>query len=339
MAASCEVSRPAFCLATGADLDLYARPEIAERYARNEDSRPRNHDWIAYTRAVRRWDEDAWLELARRVPTPLYRTFRKAVFSRFARMLGSGLARAVGINYFPAGTVPVGDEILRRCAPETPRVFLPMSEASAIVPQPPPDNSVLRLFNATRFDWQPPFPPMVGEWENKRNDVLVRGIALFYRKTGQPIDVRFVEKGHSVQVTRELLETLGIAHLVTWRTEMTQQDVFREYAAADVVSEQFGRHAVGMAGYDAMASERPVICNWRPAVFAPHFGETVPVAQAETPAEVANQLERLHRPAWRRELGVQGRLFVERHLDPARAARTVLNLFERRLARRTVEAA
>lgn len=327
MAAASELDVPSLCLATGSDLDLYARPEVAEWFACNQETRRRPRDWARRAWAMRTLERDSLVELAARVPMPLYRTIRKAIFRRFARCQGLGLRHAAAISYFPPGTVPEGDAAIRRWArPTTPWVFLCMTDFDAIAPTPLPDTPVLRLFNATRFDWAPPFPPMVGAWENKRNDVLVRGIALFHHRTGRPLDVRFVEKGHSVGATRGLVRDLGIDHLVTWRSEMTQREVFDEYARADVVSEQFGRHAVGMAGYDALAAGRPVICNWRPEIFEPFFGEAAPVAQAATPEEVAAQIERLHDPALRRELGERGRQFVERHLSPARAASTVVGL-------------
>lgn len=334
IAAAAEVGVPALCLATGSDLDLYAQPRAAETYARNEETRPRPRDWVRRAMMQRGSNREELLELVSRAPVPLYRAFRKWVFRRFACRQGAGLSRAAAVSYFPPGAIPEGDAIIERWVPaDTPRMLLYVTDCHAITPAPPPANPVLRLFNATRFDWAPPFPPMVGPWENKRNDVLIRGIAQYHRTTGRPIDVRFVAKGHSVQPTRALVRDLGIEHLVTWRAELTQREVYDEYARADVVSEQFGRHAVGMAGFDAMAAGRPVLCNWRPEVFEPCFGEAAPFAQARTPGEVAMQLEQLQDAAVRRELGARGRQFVERYLSPARAAGTVVDALARAVAR------
>jgi glycosyltransferase involved in cell wall biosynthesis len=342
IAAAALLDVPAFCLATGSDLDIYARPEMAEHYARNQETRSRAGDWLSYAWQMRRITRTSLLELASRAPAPLHRAIRKAMFRRFAQAQGAGLGRAAAVSYFPPGTVPAGDAVIERWVrPPSSRMFVYMTDLDALRPEPAPLNPVLRLFNATRFDWAAPFPPMVGAWENKRNDILVRGIAIYHRRTGRPIDVRFVTKGQSVPDTRALVRKLGIDGLVTWRGEMTQRDVFEEYTRADVVSEQFGRHAVGMAGFDALAMGRPVLCNWRPEIFETAFGETAPFLQARTPDEVADQLVRLDDVNLRADLGVRGRQFVERHVSPDRAARAVVAVLQRALdgRGRTQEAA
>lgn len=77
---------------------------------------------------------------------------------------------------------------------------------------------------------------------------MVKGIAKFYKKTGISLDIHFVEKGHSVNETKELLKELGISHLVTWHKTMTQKEVIEQYKKCNILFEQFGSDVIGCHG-------------------------------------------------------------------------------------------
>jgi glycosyltransferase involved in cell wall biosynthesis len=334
-AAAAALDLPAFCLTTGADVEFWSWPDGAEAHACHVERLSRERTWPRD--AFRQGPIDsAWLRrMLNHSPTPLYRAWRKHVFRRFARLQRGGLRRAVGVSAFPDAVSSRLADVMRECLrPGARRTCLLMSEASAIAPTPQPRNEVLRVFNAARLLWKMPFPGSVGAWENKGTDVLLRGIAQWHLRTGRPLDLRLVEKGPSVAATKRLVSDLGIGHLVTWQPELTQKQVFDEYARADVVSEQCGLHVLGMAGYEAMAAGRPVLANGRPELFEPIFGAPPPVAQARTPDEVASQIERLHDPAERERLGGVGRAFVERHLSPDAAAREVAGILAEAVASR-----
>ncbi len=326
---------PAFCLTTGADVELFSHPRGPELWARTVTGWPRARGWVRAALATDRIDRAGWTQVVDRAPAPVYRAWQKRVFRRFVDRQRAGLRRAVGINAFPDRVSQPLAEVIADClAPATPRCGFLMADIEWITVRPAPHNPVLRLFNAARLLWKRPFPPTVGEWENKGTDVLLEGIALWHRRTGQPLDVHLVEKGPSIEATRALVDALGIARLVTWHREMTQREVFDEYARADIVSEQCGDHVLGMAGYEAMAAGRPVLANGRPEIFTSVFGAPPPIAQARTPEEIAAQLERLADPFARTHLAAQGRAFVETHLSPDTAARTVATILEHAIAAR-----
>ncbi|MGE0039830.1 MAG: glycosyltransferase [Vicinamibacterales bacterium] len=323
-AAAAELPCPSLALTTGSDLDLYANPRAEGRYARNADMRPRPRGWARAAMALTTAGLPALLDVANRLPAPAYHVWRARVFRRFVRRQRAGLAAATAVAAFPRGGVPVADRILDEVrGPGAGRLFLMMADSHWVRPAPPARNARLRIFHATRLDWQPPFPPMVGPWENKGTDVLVRGLGRFVRESGLALDLHFVEKGQDVAATRELLDAEGLAPFVTWHPQLTQADVFAQYAAADIVTEQFGTHLLGMAGVEAMASARPVIANYRPEVLDAALGAPMPVAQARTPDEVARQLARLADPAERERAGRLGRAYVESHLTPSAAASQV----------------
>ncbi len=333
--AASRLGLPAFCLTTGADVEHWSCPQAAEAHVCHAEQQARGHNWFKAAFAPRPLNGAAIRDLLDRAPGPLYRTWRKHVFRRFAHLQRAGLRRAVAINAFPDGVSERLRDAMQACLrPDTKRLCLMMADSNWIAPAPAPDNRVLRLFNGSRILWKQPFPPGVGAWENKGTDVLLRGIALRHRRSGAPIDVRLAEKGPSVAATKRLIDELGIAPLVTWQAELTQAAVFREYALADVVGEQCGSHVLGMAAYEAMAMGRPVLANGRPELFTAVFGAVPPVAQARTPEEVAAQLARLAEPEQRAQLGREGRRFVERHLSPDAAAATVAAVLAEAIAER-----
>ena len=188
----------AFCLTTGGDVEFWSNPDAAEAYACVNDQERHDRDWVRQALHLERLDLGAALDLLDRAPWPVRRTCSKQLFKMFVARQRAGLSRAVGINSLPDGVSPAMREVLRACAsPGASRSYFLLADIAWIAPQPPPENRVLRLFNGSRILWQPPFPPMVGDWESKGTDVLLRGIALWHERTRQPIDVRLVEKGRS----------------------------------------------------------------------------------------------------------------------------------------------
>ncbi len=316
-AAAADLPMPAICQTTGADLEFYCDPGRAGRYALFQDHAGRARGWARSLTATRRPTGEALRRTAAELPSPLFHYYRAQVFRKAVARQIAGLRAARGVICLPAGAVPVADQLLEAAlTPRTPRVLSFMVESDRFRVMPPALEGPLRVFNPARLNWSRPCPPWTNPWENKRTDCLVEGVALFVRRTGAPIALHLVEKGHSVGATRALVTALGLDGCVHWHREMPQAELAGHYQQAHVIADQFGDHLVGLAGYEAMAMGRPLLCNWRPEVFTPAFGEAAPVAQARTPLEVADQLELLSEPAHRRRLSDRGREFVTRQLSP-----------------------
>lgn len=227
--------------------------------------------------------------------------------------------------------------MLRRIGvPDGKRVFLIMTDPQWIKYSPPPDNPVVRVFNVARLTWkkttgEPRLGGYSSELDFKGSDVMVRGLGMFRRKTGIPLDIRLFRKGRDVEETVRLVEEEGIASLVTWADEMTQRDVLEEYRRADIVFDQLGKGMISMGCLDAMATGRPVIANGRPEIVERLVGVPAPVCQAETSDEVCAQLQRLVPDRAERErVGLLSRRFAEEYFSAERAARTCLERLEAR---------
>jgi hypothetical protein len=323
-AAAVDLELPSVCLATGSDLEFYANPKAVSRYAQNQEEAPRSREWATRLWNLNALTSESLVDVAAGFPPPAFRAWRAFAFRQFVARQRAGLSHARAVAYLPPGTVAVGDRLLKDLRGDDAPLTLLMADMDAIQPKPLPVNPRLRVFNSARLDWAPPFPPLVGEWENKGGDILLRGAALYHARTGLGIDLHLVAKGQSVEATRALAHALGIDWMITWHSEMTQQEVRAQYLQADVVADQLGNHLPGMSTYDAMALGRPVLANGRRDVVVAAFGAPLPVADACTPDGVADQIHRLSQLAQRRALSLKGRAFAERYLSPDAAARQVV---------------
>lgn len=310
-----EIRRPAAILLTGADLEDYADYGFVARYLK------------------------AKFGPFRGVFPARFRTYAREAFYMTGLVAAqrAGIRAGAVVSYFAPGMVPRGDAMLRRIGvPDGKRVFLIMTDPQWIKYSPPPDNPVVRVFNVARLTWKKPTgEPRLGgyssELDFKGSDVMVRGLGMFRRKTGIPLDIRLFRKGRDVEETVRLVEEEGIASLVTWADEMTQRDVLEEYRRADIVFDQLGKGMISMGCLDAMATGRPVIANGRPEIVERLVGVPAPVCQAETSDEVCAQLQRLVPDRAERErVGLLSRRFAEEYFSAERAARTCLERLEAR---------
>jgi glycosyltransferase involved in cell wall biosynthesis len=205
------------------------------------------------------------------------------------------------------------------------RFFFMMTDTDRHAGAPAPKNSILRVVCVTRHEWLKPLTQGLTEIDDKRSDVMIRGIGLFHRTSGRRLDIRLVKKGSSYEASMRLAESEGIADQITWMNEMPQAQASAELRQADIVFEQFGVSGIGMSALEAMSLGRPVIMNARPEIYEPILGCKSPICQARTPEEVCGHLEALTKDAGERErVGQASREYVERFFSARAAAKTFL---------------
>ncbi len=258
-------------------------------------------------------------------------TLLKKAFAKFSvDQLRSGIAGASLVSYFPEGLVPVGDLLLNE-------IFRNKSfkrfDHLHVRPEghdycAPENNEVFRIFNLTRFMWKTPFPPGRSIAENKGNDIMLKGIALFLKTYHKPLNIHFVEKGLHINESKKLIEDLGFADSVTWHKEMPFKELQTHIQKADVVFEQLGTHFIS-GGFYAMLQGRPVIGNAQPKIFDKLTGEKTPVCHATTAEEVC---EWLHKLSGHKEListiGKSSRQYILNHFDIINETKYFKNFLE-----------
>jgi hypothetical protein len=239
-----------------------------------------------------------------------------------------GIRRADAISFMLPGTIPEGDKILASLgieAEDPKRFFVYMSNTIDLINRPAPQRRRMRIFNGARIIWNRPLPPGFSDLDDKGTDILVKGFAL-YRARGGEGELRLVNKGYDVDLTRQLIATLGIEEDVEWLDELPLAAFYDEVDNADVVCDQFGTSMPGMVALDAMAMGRVVLSNFRLEHMGPYFPEPYPFCQAVSPHEVCEQLWSLFQsPAGRVEMGRQASAFVRAQRSPEANARLCLH--------------
>src|SRR5205807_3498533 len=111
---------------------------------------------------------------------------------------------------------------------------------------------------------------------------------------------------------------------------MRHEEARAHYARADIVIDQLNAGWHGVFALEAMALGKPVVTYLKPDVVeqsAAGYGIRIPIvpATADTLADAIRPL--IESPALRRELGTQGRAYVEQVHDIDRVADRLLDVY------------
>lgn len=110
-------------------------------------------------------------------------------------------------------------------------------------------------------------------------------------------------------------------------TGVTHDRVQGELGRADIVVDQLNSVAIGVFALEAMRAGLPVLAEYDPRALAPYQSD-IPVVRV-TLESLEEEVEALlDDPGRRRELGEQGREYVDRVHAPVRVAETALQIYE-----------
>jgi glycosyltransferase involved in cell wall biosynthesis len=289
------IRRPALALLTGSDLEIFANPAYLARFWRAKETRITLGNVALY-----------------------------CVMRQLIKRQREGIRQSGVIRFFPRGVAPVGDRLLDDLqVSDRVKFYLPMTDIHAIAPAPPPINDLPKILGVARLNWKKPIRFGATELDYKGNDIMIRGVARFIRRSGQAVELHLVRKGWDVLETEKLVATTGLQSFVVWHDEMSQAQLFDLIRASDVVVEQLDRSLPGSGAVDALALGRPVIANWRQEIVEEY--RRLPdsaICQAVNEEDVCAQLERLlgsDRSELRR-MSIASRAAVEEHLSSDVAA-------------------
>ncbi len=236
------------------------------------------------------------------------------------------IRNATGFYYAPEGLVLDGDILLKKIGVDNSRrieglmIDDELSEYSV-----PTRKNKIRIFNVARFNWVKSNAKEINYFSQldlKSNDIMIKGIALFYKKHQVPLDIVFVKKGNDIKETIELTKECKIDSLITWKEVLTQSEVIEECKNADIIFDQLGNSAVAMGGLDAMAVGRPLIANARSEIFDVILKEKTQICDSKDEYDVLNWLEKLvFDEEFRIEKGKASRDFVLRHFTASAVIR------------------
>jgi glycosyltransferase involved in cell wall biosynthesis len=178
----------------------------------------------------------------------------------------------------------------------------------------------------------------IGNW--KKNDILLRGFALFARSGSARAPVLgLIDRTASpdVALAKDLVSELGISDRVRWLVAprhggFLRHELIEFYSASDIVTDDFGVGWFGGVTLEGLAIERPVIQYIDEDVMRQLY-PWHPIVSARTPEDVAEALERLFvDPDERAALGVRGREWIEEFHSHEAAAERYASAIRRAVA-------
>ena len=147
---------------------------------------------------------------------------------------------------------------------------------------------------------------------------MIKGIADFTKKnkvTPDNLEIIFIEKGPDQEEAKRMCDNLGISKYISWKKQVTQNELNSLIVHSDVVFDQLGNQWLGY-GIVAMSIGRPVIANGRPDVFDSITGEKSPVCNAANPEEVSKWLTHLFiNEDEKIKIGQASSVYIQKHYN------------------------
>jgi hypothetical protein len=230
-------------------------------------------------------------------------------------LLRLAICQADAINYFQEGAFPNVDRMLSRIFKRKFFVRMKSRGVSALkvssATTSTRSGSGVVILSATRHLWEHPMPQGFSLWENKGNDIMIRGISNFYKDTNTELVVHLFEKGPHVLESKRLAVDLGIQHLIHWHEECTPIELRQFFADADIVIDQLGNHMLGDSGVTGLLACKPVIANSHAAKYKKAGQNPLPICEAVNESDVAHWLNLLvFNPGLRDEYGKRGQEYL-----------------------------
>lgn len=246
----------------------------------------------------------------KKIPLLFYRT----IWKRSIQMQIEGVKRVNLVNYYLPEINPIGDEILQKIKNNLKysRLFLRGFDTSLFdYNEPEIAKEKFIILSVTRFFFT------TKRVDNKRNDIMIKGIALFVEKNNitKDLEIIFFEKGDDLEIAKKMCVDLKIAKFIKWIPIIPLYDLKPYFAKCDVAFDQLGEQWVG-AGLFSMLAGRPLIANGRTDLYKKYLGEDIPVCQALNEEEVCAWLTKLYTNRnLIKEIGLKSRNFILKYYN------------------------
>jgi glycosyltransferase involved in cell wall biosynthesis len=248
--------------------------------------------------------------LQKMVPRFIYKLF----YGRIIQLFREGLKRLNVVNYYLPEINPEGDAVINEIKKDQKysRVILRGFDTTLFdYIEPDIQKKVFVILNITRFY----FTQNVNT--NKRNDIMISGIARFIKKNNieENLKIIFFEKGTDLDLAKKMCSDLDIAKFITWSPVVTMERLKKYFEECDVAFDQLGEQWIG-AGLFSMLTGRPLIANGRGDIYEKYLGEKFPVCQADNEDDVCEWLTKIYRDRKLvHEIGLASHNYVVKYFD------------------------
>ena len=188
-------------------------------------------------------------------------------------------------------------------------------------------NNGLTVFHPTNLDWS--------DWSNRKhernsfkgNELLIKGFAKWI-KTGRQGKLILLERGPDVEVTKQLIQDLGIGSQTVFYKELNKAELVNFYNGVDVIADQFVLPSFGSISLEAMSCGRVVLKYMEDKLNRRYYDDPVPILNAKTEEDIFQCLERANDRSFREKLGREAREFVLKYHNWERVTEVLINYYK-----------
>lgn len=173
------------------------------------------------------------------------------------------------------------------------------------------------------------FCPTRHDWDIKGTQQFIRALPFIKRRVAGRTKLLLVEWGLQVDESKKLLEELGCADDVVWKTSMCRITMIKHIRAADAVFDQMVLPVFGSTAPQAISAGRPVIGSYVPEETRWLIPEPAPIISAYTPQEVAEAVVQALDPNWLRDYQRRASLWTDTFHHPDVVVREHLRVYRR----------
>ncbi len=177
------------------------------------------------------------------------------------------------------------------------------------------ENNSLRLFHCSHIDWN--YSNFgVNRNSTKGNDKFIRAYIRAV-KAGYNIKLTILERGPDKLVAKEMCDRAGISEYITWKSDLSRDELYEEILKSHVVVNMFAHGGAGGISYEAMALGRPVMQYANPDYFKLMYsGNIPPFINCRTEDEIYEKIIWCCQSDQLTSIGVDSSKWVTKYIDP-----------------------
>jgi glycosyltransferase involved in cell wall biosynthesis len=177
----------------------------------------------------------------------------------------------------------------------------------------PEKREKLRFFHPSHLDWK---VQDRGRYRNssKGNDRFIRAFARAVR-SGLEAECVILDRGPDRDIAKDLINELGVADRFIWKAPLSRQDLFAEYAQADVVIDQFDVGGYGGITIEAMSVGKPVMIYLQENCLRLLYPEPMPVLNCRSEEEIYAAIMKCRDREYLQRLGREAKAWVFKYHD------------------------
>lgn len=180
------------------------------------------------------------------------------------------------------------------------------------------------IFHHFRQNWK----TFVDKISFKGNNIMIEGFADYVKQAKKKAVLVLFEYGIDVCNSKQLISELGIENSVVWMPKMPRKEIMFGLSLADFGSDDLLKGGFGGAGWEVMASGKPLFINLSWIAYEEFKSRTgkpfPPIINARTPQDITKHLLNYEKnPDDYKKVGLEARVWFDRYMGRGLAEKYV----------------